>query len=103
MAEIVMPQLGETVTEGTITKWFKRVGDTVARDEILFEVSTEKVDSEVPSVVDGVLAEIRVVEGTTVGVGTVLAVISSPACSVTALSCMPWCGARHHGSVSSSP
>lgn len=79
MAEIVMPQLGETVTEGTITKWFKRVGDTVARDEILFEVSTEKVDSEVPSVVDGVLAEIRVVEGTTVGVGTVLAVISSPA------------------------
>ncbi|MBM3683084.1 MAG: 2-oxo acid dehydrogenase subunit E2 [Actinobacteria bacterium] len=79
MAEIVMPQLGETVTEGTITKWFKRVGDPVARDEILFEVSTEKVDSEVPSVVDGVLAEIRVVEGTTVGVGTVLAVISSPA------------------------
>ncbi|NLA34781.1 MAG: dihydrolipoyllysine-residue succinyltransferase, partial [Actinobacteria bacterium] len=47
MAEIVMPQLGESVTEGTITKWFKQVGDTVAEDEILFEVSTDKVDSEV--------------------------------------------------------
>ena len=49
MADIEMPQLGETVTEGTITKWFKAVGDPVAEDEVLFEVSTDKVDSEVPS------------------------------------------------------
>ena len=49
MADITMPQLGETVTEGTITKWFKQVGDQVAEDEVLFEVSTDKVDSEVPS------------------------------------------------------
>ena len=63
MAEIMMPQLGETVTEGTITKWFKQVGDTVAVDEILYEVSTDKVDSEVPSTTAGVLSEIRVQEG----------------------------------------
>src|SRR5579875_1768293 len=71
-----MPQLGETVTEGTVTRWFKAVGDTVARDEPLFEVSTDKVDSEVPSPAAGTLAEIRVPEGETVDVGTVLAVIS---------------------------
>ena len=77
MTEIVMPQLGETVTEGTITKWFKQVGDSVAQDEVLFEVSTDKVDSEVPSVAAGVLTEIRVPEGETVDVGVVLAVIGS--------------------------
>ncbi|HEY8547643.1 MAG TPA: biotin/lipoyl-containing protein, partial [Acidimicrobiales bacterium] len=62
MADIQMPQLGETVTEGTITKWFKQVGDEVAEDEPLFEVSTDKVDSEVPSPVSGVLSEILVQE-----------------------------------------
>ena len=56
MADITMPQLGETVTEGTITKWFKAVGDSVAEDEPLFEVSTDKVDSEVPSPAAGYLA-----------------------------------------------
>jgi pyruvate dehydrogenase E2 component (dihydrolipoamide acetyltransferase) len=70
-----MPQLGETVTEGTITKWFKSVGDQVARDEPLFEVSTDKVDSEVPSPAEGVLTEILVEEGATVDVGARLAVI----------------------------
>jgi 2-oxoglutarate dehydrogenase E2 component (dihydrolipoamide succinyltransferase) len=70
-----MPQLGETVTEGTITKWYKAVGDTVTRDEPLFEVSTDKVDSEVPSPADGVLTEILVEEGDTVDVGVKLAVI----------------------------
>ena len=59
MADVTMPQLGETVTEGTITKWFKGVGDEVAEDEVLFEVSTDKVDSEVPSPVAGVLQEIK--------------------------------------------
>ncbi|HEX5365288.1 MAG TPA: dihydrolipoamide acetyltransferase family protein [Acidimicrobiales bacterium] len=73
MADIQMPQLGETVTEGTITKWFKSVGDQVAEDEPLFEVSTDKVDSEVPSPVSGTLTEILVEEGDTVDVGAVLA------------------------------
>ena len=72
-----MPQLGETVTEGTITRWAKQVGDTVGEDEVLFEVSTDKVDSEVPSPVAGVLTEILVPEGDTVDVGTRLAVISA--------------------------
>ena len=75
MAEIQLPQLGESVTEGTITKWFKAVGDSVAEDEVLFEVSTDKVDSEVPSPVGGVLTEIRVAEGDTVDVGTIIAVV----------------------------
>ncbi len=74
-----MPQLGETVTEGTITRWAKQVGETVAEDEVLFEVSTDKVDSEVPSPVAGVVAEILVPEGETVDVGTRLAVISDGA------------------------
>jgi pyruvate dehydrogenase E2 component (dihydrolipoamide acetyltransferase) len=75
MADITMPQLGETVTEGTITKWFKKVGDQVAEDEPLFEVSTDKVDSEVPAASAGYLKEILVEEGETVDVGARLAVI----------------------------
>jgi pyruvate/2-oxoglutarate dehydrogenase complex dihydrolipoamide acyltransferase (E2) component len=71
-----MPQLGETVTEGTITRWLKQVGEPVAEDDVLFEVSTDKVDSEVPSPVAGVLSKILVPEGETVDVGTALAVIS---------------------------
>src|SRR5579864_5574610 len=79
MADITMPQLGETVTEGTITKWMKQVGDEVKWDEVLFEVSTDKVDSEVPSSAAGFLTEILVPEGETVDVGTRLAVISEQA------------------------
>jgi len=75
MAEVTLPQLGETVTEGTITRWFKKVGETVAADEPLFEVSTDKVDTEVPSPVAGVLTEILVSEGETVSVGTVIGVV----------------------------
>ncbi len=74
-----MPQLGETVTEGTITRWLKAVGDNVAEDEVLFEVSTDKVDSEVPSPAAGVVSEILVAEGDTVDVGTKLAVVSDSA------------------------
>jgi len=76
MTDITMPQLGETVTEGTITKWFKKVGEAVAEDEALFEVSTDKVDSEVPSAAAGYVTEILVQEGETVDVGTRLAVLA---------------------------
>ena len=95
MAEITLPQLGETVTEGTITKWFKKVGETVALDEPLFEVSTDKVDTEVPSPISGVLTEIRVAEGDTVPVGTVIAVVGdassapSPVAAPTASASAP--------------
>ncbi len=73
MAEVTMPQLGETVADGTITRWFKQVGDEVALDEVLFEVSTDKIDTEVPSPVAGVLVEILAAEGDLVEVGQVLA------------------------------
>ncbi|MBA3653913.1 MAG: 2-oxo acid dehydrogenase subunit E2 [Actinobacteria bacterium] len=79
MADITMPQLGETVTEGTITRWAKQVGDRIEEDEVLFEVSTDKVDSEVPAPTSGFLAEILVAEGETVEVGVKLAVISEEA------------------------
>ena len=74
---ITMPQLGETVTEGTIVRWLKAVGDEVVEDDILFEVSTDKVDSEVPSPAAGILREILVEEGETVAVGTALAVVAA--------------------------
>ena len=80
--EVLMPALGESVTEGTVTTWLKSVGDAVEADEPLLEVSTDKVDSEVPSPATGFLAEIRVEEDKTVSVGTVVAIISSEAPSV---------------------
>ena len=79
MADVTLPQLGETVTEGTITRWFKKVGDTVSADEPLFEVSTDKVDTEVPSPIAGTVTEIRVQEGDTVPVGAVIAVVGEAA------------------------
>src|SRR5437762_2048055 len=72
-----MPQLGETVVEGTITKWLKKEGETVDRDEPLFEISTDKVDTEVPSPVGGKIVQIKVPEGETVSVGTELALIEA--------------------------
>jgi pyruvate dehydrogenase E2 component (dihydrolipoamide acetyltransferase) len=77
--EVTMPQMGESITEGTITKWLKNVGDTVQRDEPIFEISTDKVDAEIPSPVAGKLTEIRVKEGSTVTVNTVVAVIGGGA------------------------
>src|SRR5580692_11771605 len=71
--EVTMPKLGETVTEGVVSQWLKQVGDTVAFDDPLFEVSTDKVDSEIPSPFDGVLLEVLVAPGDTVPVGTPLA------------------------------
>ena len=77
MADVTLPQLGETVTEGTITRWFKKVGDTIAEDEPLFEVSTDKVDTEVPSPVSGTVLEIRAQEGDTVTADQVLVRVES--------------------------
>jgi pyruvate dehydrogenase E2 component (dihydrolipoamide acetyltransferase) len=87
--DIQMPQLGETVTEGTITRWLKSVGDHVDADEPLFEVSTDKVDSEVPAPAAGTLSEILVQEGETAEVGTRLAVISDGAGATTTTSAPP--------------
>ena len=74
--DIIMPQMGESIVEGTITKWLKKPGDKVQRDEPLFEISTDKVDAEIPAPASGVLQEIKVSEGTTVGVNTVVGTIA---------------------------
>jgi pyruvate dehydrogenase E2 component (dihydrolipoamide acetyltransferase) len=73
--DVIMPQMGESIFEGTITKWLKRAGDPVEKDEPLFEISTDKVDAEIPSPVAGILSEVRAKEGATVQVNTVVAVI----------------------------
>ncbi|HEV2577945.1 MAG TPA: 2-oxoglutarate dehydrogenase, E2 component, dihydrolipoamide succinyltransferase [Acidobacteriaceae bacterium] len=82
--EVLMPQMGESITEGTITKWLKKVGDTVQRDEPIFEISTDKVDAEIPSPVAGTLTEIRAAEGSTVSINTVVAVIGGGAAAPAA-------------------
>src|SRR5437868_3583661 len=76
---VVMPQMGESIAEGTIVRWIKKVGETVDRDEPLFEISTDKVDAEIPSPAAGVISEIRVQEGETVPVNSVVAVIGGAA------------------------
>jgi len=84
MPDVVMPQMGESIAEGTIVRWIKKVGEQVDRDEPLFEISTDKVDAEIPSPAAGVLTDIRVKEGETVAVNSVVAVIGSdlPAAAV---------------------
>ncbi|MGA3130318.1 MAG: dihydrolipoamide acetyltransferase family protein [Terracidiphilus sp.] len=82
--EVIMPQMGESIFEGTITKWLKKVGDQVEKDEPLFEISTDKVDAEIPSPEAGVLTEIRIGEGATVEVNTVVAVIGEAGSAVAA-------------------
>jgi 2-oxoglutarate dehydrogenase E2 component (dihydrolipoamide succinyltransferase) len=77
--DVLMPQMGESITEGTITKWLKKVGDFVQRDEPIFEISTDKVDAEIPSPAAGTLTEIKVPEGSTVTINTVVAVIGGGA------------------------
>jgi pyruvate dehydrogenase E2 component (dihydrolipoamide acetyltransferase) len=81
---VVMPQMGESIAEGTIVRWIKKVGDRVARDEPLFEISTDKVDAEIPSPAAGVLAEIRAKEGETVPVDSVVAVIADAGVAIAA-------------------
>lgn len=75
--DVVMPKMGESVSEGTIIKWYKKVGEKVERDEIIFEIATDKVDTEIPSPEEGVLSEIKVYENETVEVGTVVAVLAT--------------------------
>src|SRR3984893_14234081 len=82
--EVIMPQMGERHFEGTITKWLKKPGDSIDRDEPLFEISTDKVDAEIPSPAAGVLKEIRVEEGKTVPIQTVVALIDVPGTQVAA-------------------
>src|SRR3569833_191805 len=95
--DVIMPQMGESIFEGTITKWLKQPGEKVTRDEPLFEISTDKVDAEIPAPASGVLKEIKVQSGATVQVNTVVAVIdesgnaapSAPAPTVAAPTPIP--------------
>src|SRR5258707_14053265 len=82
--DVVMPEMGESIAEGTIVRWIKKVGDKVDRDEPLFEISTDKVDAEIPSPAAGVVSEIRVKEGETVPVNSVVAVIGSASAAASA-------------------
>src|SRR3984957_19891614 len=82
--DVVMPQMGESIFEGTITKWLKKVGDSVQRDEPLFEISTDKVDAEIPSPAAGTLSAIKVEAGNTVQINTVVAVIGGGAAKPSA-------------------
>src|SRR5512138_1452101 len=75
--KVTMPQMGESIAEGTIVRWIKKVGDTIDRDEPLFEISTDKVDAEIPSPAAGILTEIKVKEGETVAVNSVVATIGT--------------------------
>jgi len=75
--DVIMPQMGESIAEGTIVRWIKKIGDTIDKDEPLFEISTDKVDAEIPAPGAGVLLEIRVKEGETVPVNSVVAVIGA--------------------------
>ncbi|MGA7784295.1 MAG: biotin/lipoyl-containing protein, partial [Candidatus Acidiferrales bacterium] len=75
--DVIMPQMGESIFEGTITKWLKKPGDKIERDEPLFEISTDKVDAEIPAPVAGVLKEIKIGEGQTVPIKTVVALIEA--------------------------
>src|SRR4051812_49524262 len=82
--DVVMPQMGESIAEGTIVRWIKKLGDKVDRDEPLFEISTDKVDAEIPSPAAGVISEIRVKEGETVPVNSVVAVIGAAGTAASA-------------------
>src|SRR5258708_21467602 len=89
MADVIMPQMGESIFEGTITKWLKKPGDKIERDEPLFEISTDKVDAEIPSPSAGVLKEIKVNEGQTVPIQTVVAVIDADGAGASAATSPP--------------
>ena len=87
--DVLMPQMGESIAEGTIVRWIKKVGDKVDRDEPLFEISTDKVDAEIPSPAAGTIADIRVKEGETVPVNSVVATIAAAGEAVEAEQARP--------------
>src|ERR1700732_3391368 len=87
--DVIMPQMGESIFEGTITKWLKKPGDRIERDEPLFEISTDKVDAEIPAPSAGVLKEIKVTEGQTVPIQTVVAVIDAVGASAAVEGAQP--------------
>jgi 2-oxoglutarate dehydrogenase E2 component (dihydrolipoamide succinyltransferase) len=89
MTDVIMPQMGESIAEGTVTKWHKSVGDRVERDEPLFEISTDKVDTEIPSPAAGILTEIRVGEGQTVPINTIVAIIGEKSSQAPVVSQRP--------------
>ncbi|HSN40993.1 MAG TPA: biotin/lipoyl-containing protein, partial [Burkholderiales bacterium] len=98
--DVIMPQLGETVTEGIVTRWYKKAGDAVKADETLFDVETDKVSTEIPAPVSGVLAEILVEEGATAKVGVRLAVIRESGGAAAAASTAPAPAAAAVGAAS---
>lgn len=98
--DVIMPQMGESITEGTMSRWLKKVGDAVKRDEPIFEISTDKVDAEIPAPTAGVLAEVIVVDGQTVAVGTVVARIETDASTATTV---PSAGAARTAPQQSAP
>src|ERR671931_379341 len=87
--DVLMPQMGESIAEGTLSKWLKKLGEEVKRDEPLFEISTDKVDAEIPAPTAGVLAEIKVQEGQTVPVQTLVAVIETDKTAAAASPAVP--------------
>src|SRR5258705_11152094 len=87
--DVVMPQMGESIAEGTITRWMKQVGDTVGRDEPLFEISTDKVDAEIPSPAAGRLIEVKNAVGETVPVNQVVAVLETDATAAVSATAAP--------------
>src|SRR5713101_8244955 len=87
--DVIMPQMGESIAEGTLSRWMKKVGDAVKRDEPIYEISTDKVDAEIPAPSAGILAEILVTEGQTVAVQTVVARIETEAAVVAAQPAAP--------------
>src|SRR5579862_7117827 len=89
MTDVVMPQMGESIVEGTLTKWLKKPGDKVERDEPLFEISTDKVDTEIPSPAAGVLGELLVQEGQTVQVNAIVARITEEGAAPAAAPAAP--------------
>src|SRR5947199_2140067 len=99
--DVLMPQMGESIAEGTLSKWLKKLGDEVKRDEPLFEISTDKVDAEIPAPSAGVLAEIKVQEGQTVPVQTLVAVIETDKSAATTAA--PAAAARAPAAVVTAP
>src|SRR5690349_6173577 len=87
--DVIMPQMGESIFEGTLTKWLKKPGDKVQRDEPLFEISTDKVDAEIPAPASGVLKEVKIKEGTTVQVNTVVGIIDGDGAGASAAPAKP--------------